>query len=363
MQATVTPNSPANSTAAAAVGGASSTAGNNVLSYSTEWVTNGISWCNRTTDGLRFAVSSYMQDYKNSVDILEKLDDKLVKRGTWEHCYPPTKIMYSPASSPNPNLIISTADYLRLWEVKDSYGAIVGDADDPQNVMDCTIISKKTFDGGKTHDFCSPLTSCDWNADDPAMVGCCSIDTTVTIWDIDLPKPTTQLIAHDKDVFDIAFAKGTHTFATCGADGSVRMFDLRELEHCTVVYESPTMSPLLRVTWNKLDEFYLSTFSMDSTEVVVVDIRYPSAAVGVLKNFHTQAINSIAWAPHSATHLATAGEDCTAAIWDLNDLPNVAPACHLSFTAEKPINHVAWCPHDEQWVAITSGKSASLLHI
>ena len=38
----------------------------------------------------------------------------------------------------------------------------------------------------------------------------------------------TQLIAHDKEVYDIAFAPhGTSTFASVGADGSVRMFDLR----------------------------------------------------------------------------------------------------------------------------------------
>jgi WD repeat-containing protein 68 len=37
----------------------------------------------------------------------------------------------------------------------------------------------------------------------------------------------TQLIAHDKEVYDIAFARGTDLFASVGADGSVRMFDLR----------------------------------------------------------------------------------------------------------------------------------------
>jgi len=37
----------------------------------------------------------------------------------------------------------------------------------------------------------------------------------------------TQLIAHDRDVYDIAFARGTDVFASVGADGSVRMFDLR----------------------------------------------------------------------------------------------------------------------------------------
>ena len=49
----------------------------------------------------------------------------------------------------------------------------------------------------------------------------------------------TQLIAHDKEVYDIAFSKaggGRDMFASVGADGSVRMFDLRHLAsfHSTV---------------------------------------------------------------------------------------------------------------------------------
>jgi len=38
------------------------------------------------------------------------------------------------------------------------------------------------------------------------------------------------LIAHDKEVYDVAFARGTDIFASVGADGSVRMFDLRYMK-------------------------------------------------------------------------------------------------------------------------------------
>lgn len=41
----------------------------------------------------------------------------------------------------------------------------------------------------------------------------------------------TQLIAHDKEVHDIAFTRaggGRDLFASVGSDGSVRMFDLRQ---------------------------------------------------------------------------------------------------------------------------------------
>lgn len=52
-----------------------------------------------------------------------------------------------------------------------------------------------------------------------------------------------------------------------GADGSVRMFDLRHLEHSTIIYEDPQHTPLLRLAWNKQDPNYLATVAMDACEV------------------------------------------------------------------------------------------------
>ena len=58
--------------------------------------------------------------------------------------------------------------------------------------------------------------------------------------------------------------------ASSGADGSVRMFDLRHLEHSTIIYEDPSHVPLLRLAWNKQDPNYLSTMAMDASEVSVL---------------------------------------------------------------------------------------------
>ena len=92
----------------------------------------------------------------------------------------------------------------------------------------------------------------------------------------------TQLIAHDKEVYDIAFSKaggGRDMFASVGADGSVRMFDLRHLEHSTIIYEDPNHTPLLRLAWNKQDPNYLATVAMDACEVIILDVRVPCTPV------------------------------------------------------------------------------------
>mmetsp|Transcript_24957 Transcript_24957/g.22678 ORF Transcript_24957/g.22678 Transcript_24957/m.22678 type:complete len:102 (+) Transcript_24957:193-498(+) len=67
-------------------------------------------------------------------------------------------------------------------------------------------------------------------------------------------------------------------FATVGADRSLRMFDLRFLEHSTILYETPDNSSLLRLVWNKLDSNFIATFVVDSNRTIVVDIRMPSIA-------------------------------------------------------------------------------------
>ena len=50
-------------------------------------------------------------------------------------------------------------------------------------------------------------------------MGTSSLDTTCTIWDIEKETVDTQLIAHDKEVYDVSFARGTEVFASVGADG------------------------------------------------------------------------------------------------------------------------------------------------
>lgn len=50
-----------------------------------------------------------------------------------------------------------------------------------------------------------------------------------------------------QEVYDIAFSRaggGRDMFASVGADGSVRMFDLRHLEHSTIIYEVNNMFAL-----------------------------------------------------------------------------------------------------------------------
>lgn len=174
--------------------------------------------------------------------------------------------------------------------------------------------------------------------------------------------PKTQLIAHDKEVYDIAFACGKDIFGTVGADGSLRMFDLRSLEHSTILYETPDLSPLLRLSWNKQDPNYIATILAESNKAIIIDIRVPTYPVAELIG-HAGAINSVAWAPHSAYHICTCGDDRQALIWDITSKFVTIEDPILAFSAEGEINQLQWCASHEDWVAICFNDNLQILKV
>lgn len=223
---------------------------------------------------------------------------------SFDHPYPATKIMFIPdKESEKPDLMATTGDNLRIWQIHDDK------------------VELKSELNRQNSEYCSPLTSFDWNESDLRRLGTSSIDTTCTIWDIETGVVDTQLIAHDKEVHDIAWG-GVGVFASVSADGSVRVFDLRDKQHSTIIYESPQPeTPLLRLGWNKQDPRFMATILMDSLKVVILDIRYPTVPVSELQR-HQACVNAIAWAPHSACHICSAGDDSQV----LTDLTIAYPA-------------------------------------
>jgi DDB1- and CUL4-associated factor 7 len=157
------------------------------------------------------------------------------------HSYPVTRLLWEPPSSnkQTTDLLATSGDHLRLWSLPS----------EPQNSYDNNMIGRQQrpatkltplalLSNSKTPDHTAPLTSLDWNTVSPSLIITSSIDTTCTIWDIPSLTAKTQLIAHDKEVYDVRFcANSVDVFVSCGQDGSVRMFDLRSLEHSTIIYE------------------------------------------------------------------------------------------------------------------------------
>jgi len=183
------------------------TTGQEIYTYKAPWLIYGMNWSNRKP--FRLALGSFIEEYTNKVEIVELNEETQkfegVKDGVFDHPYPTTKIMWAPVSAgaSEGDKLATAGDYLRLWDVVD----------------DQPVKLKCLLNNHKESEFCAPLTSFDWNEEEPGMIGTSSIDTTCTIWDIETQSVKTQLIAHDKEVYDIAFARGKNEFASVGADG------------------------------------------------------------------------------------------------------------------------------------------------
>mmetsp|Transcript_20620 Transcript_20620/g.62103 ORF Transcript_20620/g.62103 Transcript_20620/m.62103 type:complete len:340 (-) Transcript_20620:848-1867(-) len=324
-----------------------------IYTYECEDRVYSLNWSNRKEHRFRLAVGTLIEELENRVEIIT-LDDETGKFSSdpnlgFKHDYPPTKVMFVPdKESEHPDLMATTSDLLRLWRVGEDSTQLI-----------------KELTNNKNPELCAPLTSFDWNETDPKRLGTSSIDTTCTIWDIEKGVVDTQLIAHDKEVYDIAWG-GVGVFASVSADGSVRVFDLRDKEHSTIIYESGDGgTPLLRLGWNKQDPRYMATLLMGSSKVVVLDIRFPTLPVAELQR-HQQPVNGLAWAPHSSCHICTAGDDKQALIWDLSNMSQsmdqgLDPI--LAYGAGAEIDQLQWSTSQPDWVAINFGNKTQILRV
>lgn len=334
-----------------------------IYKFDAPWCIFSMNWSARPDHCFRLAVGSFVEDYNNEVQVvvLDEESSEFVVQSTFSHHYPTSKLMWIPdVKCQFPDLLATSGDYLRVWRVHE----------DNKVKFECRL-------NNNTHsEYCAPLTSFDWNEIDPTILGTSSIDTTCTIWTLETQQAIahtgcvsgniqSQLIAHDKEVYDIAFSRmgtGREMFASVGGDGSVRMFDIRNLKHSTIIYEDPNRNALLRLAWNKQDSNYLATFATDSVELIILDLRIPCTPVARL-NSHRAFINGLAWAPHSSCHLCTASEDRQALIWDIQSMPRAIEDPILAYTAAGEINQIQWSSTQPDWIAICYNSSMEILRV
>lgn len=274
--------------------------------YEPPWPMYSLAWSAQPP--IRMAVGSYLESEANKIQVLEVNEEtqKLESVAEADHPFPSTKLMWrptAPEAGANFEMLASTSTTLNLWKY-DSEGGLVQ--------LSKLANARTKAVGGHS----PPLTSFDWSAVSPHKIGASSVDSTCTIWNLERQKIETQLIAHDKAVHDIVFSTKDTLFASVGADGSVRLFDQRNLDHSTIIYEAPTASPLLRLAWNRINSNLIATIGLDNPGVILIDIRRPSVALLALSK-HDMCINSVAWAPHSRNHLLCGTDDGCALIWDV----------------------------------------------
>ncbi|KAF2486511.1 WD40-repeat-containing domain protein [Neohortaea acidophila] len=386
----------------------------------------------------KMAVGSYLEDPHNFIQILDThivpqegassdrpqygLEYTKVAEATC--AYPVTRILWEPPSTQkqSTDLLATSGDHLRLWSLPQPStphsGSSITRGSNSRDQAPPKLQPLALLSNSKTPEHTAPLTSLDWNTLSPKLIITSSIDTTCTIWDIPTLTAKTQLIAHDKEVFDVRFCAGSvDVFVSCGADGSVRMFDLRSLEHSTIIYEpaektetapSPSSSsptkltpaqtltpapPLLRLAASPHDSHVLATFASDSNVIRILDVRQPGQAFCELRG-HQGNLNTIEWHPSQRGTLASGADDSLVLIWNVNSAtgagggagvpvpppPQTAPAAGTngaapavvpdvptrlplaSWRCEYEVANVSWSPQSAlsnqvgDWLGVCAGR-------
>ncbi|WOL02527.1 hypothetical protein Cni_G11246 [Canna indica] len=336
-----------------------------IYTYEAPWPIYAMNWSVRRDKPFRLAAASLMEDRdRNRVEIVQ-LDEArrrlLSHPFDFEHIYPPTKLMFFPdVHNHHPDLIATSSDVMRLWRVGES----------------SLVELQSILAGNRASKYSGPLTSFDWNDEEPRRICTSSIDTTCTIWDIEREAVETQIVAHEKAVTDVSWG-GVGIFASVSADGSVRAFDRRDTEHPTVLYQTsrPFSKPLVHVEWNKLDSRHIAFVMYDDPNVVLLDTRFPASPVIELRE-HNASANAVSWSPRNANRLCTCGDDANALIWDISYMvhngddqqqpPASADPPRLAsyFTgAENPMTQIQWSKSHPDWMALTMPNKLQIIRV
>ncbi|KAJ6256866.1 hypothetical protein Dda_8736 [Drechslerella dactyloides] len=398
--------------------------------YFTQWPSYAIDWCKWPIYGSpsasgyagqsgvgRIALGSYSEDGHNYISILNTATKvintdghprgestlEITKFAEATLTYPITRILWEPPTQSKPltDLIATAGDHLRLWSLPNAAPAAISTPSNSitsrSNASSSDLPPTKKLSqlallsNSKSTDFTAPLTSLDWNPISPSLIITSSIDTTCTIWDIPTLTAKTQLIAHDKEVFDVRFMSGSvDVFASCGADGSVRMFDLRSLDHSTIIYEpsvknesgSAAPSPggvnpiggTGGVGTSPHESHLLATFADQSNVVRILDVRQPGQALVELRGAAGN-MNCIDWCPYRRGLIAGGTDDSLVLIWDtmnessLGNAPRPQrderhnfnsdpswrnPVAH--WKSEYEVNNLSWAPSLGNGMALMGGE-------
>jgi len=310
----------------------------NIYDYSTNMKLYGIAF--QKGNCPRLAVSSLEKRLDNKIEILELVDNEL--KNVYEQMvgYPCTKLLWSPTGKKS-SLLAFSSDCIQIYDYSEEK----------------QVLSFQTRLHNIKSQYCGPLTSFDWNTVNESLLGTASIDNTCTIWDLNKQTIKTQLIAHDKEVFDIQFGNDENTFISGGADGTVRLFDLRNLDHSTIIYENEGC--INKIAMNLQEPNFIVALCLEKNAIYIFDSRVNSNVIMDEINLHKEPVTGCVWDPDNQTQLCSVSEDCNVIISNIGN--ELAQNNNVSYTAPAPINNVDWCKNFPEWIGITFQDRVQLL--
>ncbi|ORX39239.1 putative transparent testa glabra 1 protein [Kockovaella imperatae] len=389
-------------------------ASSRLLQYGAQYPLYGVGYSHSTSNPLRTALTTLVTGPTNKllvVDPTQQAGQDFRQIASVGIGFPATKVGWEPAglsgySDSGAELLATTGDVLRIWDLSKDWESngkgFVGR--NGWTEEDHVLRARSVLTNSKSPQMSlPPITSFSWNPVKPSTIVTCSIDTTATLWDINTSQALTQLIAHDRAVYDLAWLpQSPDIFVSVGADGSLRAFDLRQLEHSTILYESSHDTPLARIAFSNSEQHMLACFGMDDNKTLILDMRSPGSPVAELGG-HQGALSAIGWgAPgdspgaSSGGWIASCGDDCQVLMYDLcstlptprapsrnpssrnsytlsppatpsrRSTPSPAPSVDIrpvkAWTADAQVNNLAFSDAGD-WLSCVSGSKLTMLRV
>lgn len=221
----------------------------------------------------RLVVSSFETEKKNAIKVFRIVGPSIISESSTTLTFPQTCVRFSPNGSRDASdIFISCGDNLKVWQA----------SLDGVNLTNEIVLNN-------TND---PITCADWSLYEESLALAGASDATATAVDLSTGQAVARIIAHDHPVLDISFCGPSSTFITAGFDGSLRFFDLRDLQSSFIYYQ--TSMPLLRATVSTMDCNKVATFSKNSTSVTIIDSRRPGVPCAIA-NGHSSSVSCIGW--------------------------------------------------------------------
>lgn len=272
-----------------------------------------IVWSSPFSAETRIAVSSYNKSLTNELKILKFTEDSIVNESEVKLTYPICDLKFSPSGSKDSvDRLISCGDNLKLWQVL---------SDKCQLVSDIPTSTEKV-----------PLTTLDWSTFQESLVLVGGADGAATAVDASCGQIVARIIAHDHPIHDICFCGATPTFITASFDGSLRFFDLRDLQSSFIYYQ--TSMPLMQIDVSPFDSNYIASFSKDSPAVTIIDTRHPGIPVYVCE-FEESPVTCIGWSKGAQNSIVWSNRESNLLAADLAD--SMRPPAQAVYNTEAPI--------------------------
>lgn len=197
-----------------------------------------------------------------------------------------------------------------------------------------------------------PVTAVAFNHDGTKLATA-SVDRTVKLWDTQSGKALQTFTGHTNSVLSVAFGGGGKRIATGSVDNTARLWDadsgqsLRtftghqdsvtgvalsidgrlltgSMDRTARLWELSTETPLLTFGSAIVSQVTAARFSLDASRIVTISggvaVIWDSLSGSEIRRFsgHGAKLSAIAFSPNGKL-LATAGDDKTAKLWDVND--------------------------------------------